>query len=122
MCVCVYCHIFIYTYIYYVYINTHTLNYLYMLNIFIYNMNNTFRHVNACKYFQDIYCMCVYLYIHNKYTQNTHIYIYITFLVKLFFLDMINCLAALNIISYNIIFIYCGLCGIWTLFNLIIFL
>ncbi len=32
------------------------------------------RHVNACKYFLNIYCMCVYLYIHNKYTQNTHIY------------------------------------------------
>ena len=33
-----------------------------------------YRHVNACKYFQNIYRMCVYLYIHNKYTQNTHIY------------------------------------------------
>ncbi len=31
-----------------------------------------YRHVNTCKYFQNIYCMCVYLYIHNKYTQNTH--------------------------------------------------
>ncbi len=27
-------------------------------------------HVNICK----IYIVCVYLYIHNKYTQYTHIY------------------------------------------------
>ncbi len=26
----------------------------------------------TCKYFQNIYCMYVYLYIHNKYTQYTH--------------------------------------------------
>ncbi len=26
------------------------------------------------KYFQNIYCMCVYLYMHNKYTQYIHIY------------------------------------------------
>ncbi len=25
----------------------------------------------TCKYFQNIYCMCVYLYMHNKYTQYT---------------------------------------------------
>ncbi len=29
--------------------------------------------VYTCKYFQNIYCMCEYLYIHNKYTQYTHI-------------------------------------------------
>ncbi len=29
---------------------------------------------NICKYFQNIYCMCVYLNIHNKYTQHTHKY------------------------------------------------
>ncbi len=28
-------------------------------------------HVNILK---NIYCMCVYLYIHNKYTQYTNIY------------------------------------------------
>ncbi len=26
------------------------------------------------QYFQNIYCMCVYLYINNKYTQYTYIY------------------------------------------------
>ncbi len=30
--------------------------------------------LNICKYFQNIYDMCVYLYIHNKYTQYTQIY------------------------------------------------
>ncbi len=35
---------------------------------------NKYKPVNTYKYFQNIYCMCVYLYIHNKYTQNTHIY------------------------------------------------
>ncbi len=29
--------------------------------------------VYTCKYFRNIYCMCVYLYIHNKYTKYTHI-------------------------------------------------
>ncbi len=31
-------------------------------------------HVNICKYFQNMYCMIVYLYMHNNYTQYTHIY------------------------------------------------
>ncbi len=35
--------------------------------------------------------MCVYLYIHNKYTQYTHIY----HVNKTFILDVINCLTAL---------------------------
>ncbi len=29
--------------------------------------------IYTCKHFQNICCMCVYLYIHNKYTQYTHI-------------------------------------------------
>ncbi len=73
-------------YIYYVYINTHTCKiwnvktwkicYVHILNIFICNKNymNINIDVNASKYFQNIYCMCLYLYIHNKYTQHTHIY------------------------------------------------
>ncbi len=32
-----------------------------------------YKHVN---YFLDTYCMCVYVYIHNKYTQFTYIHIY----------------------------------------------
>ncbi len=37
----------------------------------------TYMYVNTCKYFQSIYmhvCVCVYSYIHNKYTQYAHIY------------------------------------------------
>ncbi len=57
------------------------------LNIFIYNINymNIYRYVNTCKYFQNIYCMYVYLYIHNKYTQSTYI-----MQTKTFILDVIN--------------------------------
>ncbi len=48
---------------------------LYILNVFIYKLYEyKYIHVNACKYFQNIYCMCVYLYIHNKYTEYTQIY------------------------------------------------
>ncbi len=43
--------------------------------------------INTCKYFLNIYCMCVYYYIHNKSTQNTHIYI---MQIKTFVLDVIN--------------------------------
>ncbi len=34
-----------------------------------------YRLVNACKYFQNIYCMCVFLYyiLSNKLTQIIHI-------------------------------------------------
>ncbi len=35
--------------------------------------------------------MCMYLYIHNKYTQHTHIY----YVNKKFISDAINCLTAL---------------------------
>ncbi len=37
-------------------------------NIYIYNIR-----IYTWKYFQNIYCMYVCLYIHNKYTQYTHI-------------------------------------------------
>ncbi len=64
-------------YIYYVYINTHTCMYIIKKNVmFTYDMciyNIKYIHVNPCKYFQNIYCI-VYFYIHNKYTQYTHIY------------------------------------------------
>ncbi len=72
MCVCT-------VYIYCVYINTHTCMYkfqnnfyFYILHIFFYNIN--YMNINTCKYFQYIYFMCVYLYIHNKYRQYTPIY------------------------------------------------
>ncbi len=64
-------------YICYVYINTHTGMYIfqkymlclynvYILNICIYNVN----------YMNIIYtCMCVHSYLHNKYTQYSHIYV-----------------------------------------------
>ncbi len=42
-----------------------------------------------CKCFLNIYCMCVCLYIHNKYTQNTYI------MQTKFILDAINHLKAL---------------------------
>ncbi len=46
--------------------------YICILNIFIYKLYK-YIYLNACKYFQNIYCMSVFLYIHNKYTQYTHI-------------------------------------------------
>ncbi len=46
--------------------------------------------------------MCVYLYIHNTYTQHTHIYIILT---QTFILDAINYLTAL-ICIYIYIYIY----------------
>ncbi len=63
-------------YIYYVYINTQTcmyifkkIGYFYIWNIFIYNVCHITLYVNI---FLNIYCMSVYLYIHNKYTQYTY--------------------------------------------------
>ncbi len=38
-------------------------------------------------FFLNIYCICVYLYIHNKYTRYTHIYIMYT---HFFIMDAIN--------------------------------
>ncbi len=46
---------------------------VYVLNIFIYIIKYNNININTCKYSQNIYCMCVYSYIHNKYTQYTHI-------------------------------------------------
>ncbi len=54
--------------------------YVYILHICIY------INVYTCKYFQNIYCMCVYLYIYNKYTEYTHIY----YVKNTFILDAIN--------------------------------
>ncbi len=67
--------------VYYVYINTHTCMYIfkkmyvYILNIFIYDINDMNVNIYIYKYFQNICCISVYLYIHNKYTQHTHTYI-----------------------------------------------
>ncbi len=46
----------------------------------------------TCAYFQNIdyMCVCVYLYIHNKYTQHTHI-----LCKQKLILDVINHLTAL---------------------------
>ncbi len=64
---CVYC-----VYLLCIYKYTHMHEYIkkknvYILNIFIYN-------INTCKYFQSIYCMCVSVYIHNN-IHSTHTYI-----------------------------------------------
>ncbi len=56
------------------------------------NINrDMYVHVNICKIYA---CMRVYLYIHNKYTQNTHILCK----QKLFGGGVINRLTALKII------------------------
>ncbi len=47
-----------------------------MLCLYIYIIKYKYINVYTCKYFQNIYSMCVYLYIHNKYTQYTYKYIY----------------------------------------------
>ncbi len=58
-------------------------------------------HVNIFK----IYNVCVYLYMHNKYTQYTHIY----YVNKNFILDAINRLIALINITF-FLNIYMHLC------------
>ncbi len=50
----------------------------------------------ACKYVQNIYCMCVLLYIHNEYTQYTYIY----YVNKNFYLNVIDRLTALVVYLY----------------------
>ncbi len=63
------------------------LNYvLNVLNILIYNINDMTINIYMSIHIQYIYCMCVYLYIHNKCKQYTHIY----YLNKKFILDAIN--------------------------------
>ncbi len=49
--------------------------YLRKICLYIKYINIKYKNINVytCNYFQNIYCMCVYLYIHNKYTQYTHI-------------------------------------------------
>ncbi len=48
---------------------------LYIQYIYIWYKLYEYKYVNKWKYFQNVCCMCVYLYIHNKYTQHTHTYI-----------------------------------------------
>ncbi len=49
-----------------------TKNVVYTLNIFMYDMK--YNNINIYIYiYTCIYCMCVQLYIHNKYTQYTNI-------------------------------------------------
>ncbi len=59
-----------------------------MLNLYIKYIYKLYKyiHVNTYNYFQNIYCMCVYLNIHYKYTQYKHIY----YVNKNFILDGIN--------------------------------
>ncbi len=91
-------------YIYHVYINTqvyilkifrptclHVYIYIYIIFIMYINIFNI-----QILYFSAIYtCMCVHLYIHNKYTQYTQILCTHTFI-----LDAINRLTALIILLY----------------------
>ncbi len=51
-----------------VYINIHT-HIQYIFNIFLYNMSK-YEHLNVNIF--NIYCMCVYLYMHNTYAQYIH--------------------------------------------------
>ncbi len=106
ICVCT-------VYIYYVYINTHTYSiywkYLHKLHIYMYKFIFTLfilyiyiyiyiyiNIFNINNIFSEIYtCMCVYLYIHNKYTQYTHILLCEQKLLFWMRLIAINRLAAL---------------------------
>ncbi len=66
------------------------------INIFIYNKQlyaYKYRHVHVNIF--NIYAVCVYLYIHNKYTQNKHTYIMQTKLLFWMRLITINCLTTL---------------------------
>ncbi len=56
----------------YTHINVYISENMLFIYLFIDELYEINRHVNACKYFQNIYCMCVFI-KHNKYTQNTHI-------------------------------------------------
>ncbi len=73
MCVCAPC-----VYICHVYINTHTCMYIfqkicyaYILHLLIYNTKYMNLNIDIIK---NAVCVCIYKYIRNKYTQNTHIY------------------------------------------------
>ncbi len=98
-------------YIYFVYINSHICMYIfkeYMLYLCLINIiyTNIYMYIYiyiyiyicvcVCKYFLNT-CMCVHLYIHNKYTQYTHILCK----HKLLFLDAMNRLTAIIILCYN---------------------
>ncbi len=62
-----------YTYMH-VYIFKKNMLRLYIKYIYIwYNLYDyKYKRVNACKYFLNMLCVCIYN-IHNKYTQYTHI-------------------------------------------------
>ncbi len=84
---CIYC-----VYIHYLYINALTCMYIFQKNMFCLYMKYIYKlykyiYVNTCKYFQNIYCMCVYLYIDNEYTHSIYTYIMQS---KTFILDAIN--------------------------------
>ncbi len=68
--ICVYC-----VYLLCIYKYTHACisenNYVYTLNIFIYNIN--YMNINKDMEIFSKHILYVYLYIQNKYTQNTHI-------------------------------------------------
>ncbi len=54
--------------------------YIFQKNMFCLYMKYIYKlykyiYVNTCKYFQNIYCMCVYLYIDNEYTHSIYTYI-----------------------------------------------
>ncbi len=67
------------------YINARKICYVYILNIFNLNYMNI-NIYSTLKYFQYIYCMCIYVFMHNKYTQ----YTYYIIKTKTFILDVIN--------------------------------
>ncbi len=92
MCVCS-------VYIYYVYINTHTYSIYFeniYMSIFIIHIIYIINKYISCKHIT--YCMCVSLYIHNKYTQYTYIY----YVNTTFILDAINYLTALVLFNLRI--------------------
>ncbi len=60
--------------------------YVYIIHLFIYNRNYMKINIHTCKYFLSVYCMCMLLYINNKYTQYTHIY----YINRNFILEAIN--------------------------------
>ncbi len=104
--------VFIYTYYYLLY----TCMYIFQKNMlclyikYIYLLNQLYeykyRHVNIFKIYACVYFYIYIQYIHNKYTQNTHIY-YANKNVY-FGLNLINRLTALKNIYFNyfILFYY----------------
>ncbi len=48
--------------------------YVYILNIFIIYVN-IYMQIHVKKKKSEIYAVCVFLHVHNKYTQYTHVYV-----------------------------------------------